>query len=482
MNAEILIVDDEDDIRSLIQGILEDEGYATRQAASAEQAYKAVAEKTPSLVILDIWLQGSEDDGLDILRKLRSEHKNLPVVMISGHGTIETAVSALKDGAYDFVEKPFKTDRLLLTISRALENARLKRENAVLKKRTQGPASDLNGSSALIQGVMQTIERVAPTNSRVLLSGEPGTGKDIAARMIHKKSQRANEAFLILNCATLRPERLEIELFGAAEGLNGDGEQVGILEQAHGGTLLLDEIADMPLETQGKIVRVLQEQRFHRVGEQTSIEVDVRVLATTNRNIETLIAEGRFRQDLYYRLNVVPVEMPPLRARVQDTTELAQIFLDNFLKQTGFAPRIFSSAALSILKNYKWPGNIRQLRNVIEWVVIMHGAQGSEDFAPEHLPPEISGARVSAAELAEEKQLSFRDDYLEMPLREAREEFERQYLVSQIQRFDGNISRTAQFVGMERSALHRKLKSLNAHSEKDEMTDADTDEQKRKRA
>lgn len=483
MKADILIVDDEDDIRGLIQGILEDEGYITRQAANSEQAYRAVAEKVPALVILDIWLQGSQDDGLDILRKLRAAHGNLAVVMISGHGTIETAVSALKDGAYDFVEKPFKTDRLLLTVSRAIENARLKQENAALRKQTQGGESMLNGGSAPMQGVLQTIERVASTNSRVLLSGEPGTGKNIAARMIHSKSRRADGAFLVLNCATLRPERLEAELFGSAEGGDGGDGYMGVLEQAHGGTLLLDEVADMPLETQGKIVRVLQEQRFNRVGGKIPIEADVRILATTNRNLETLMGEGHFRQDLFYRLNVVPLEMPPLRARVQDIPELAQFFLENFLKQTGLPSREFSKTAIAALKSHKWPGNVRQLRNVVEWVVIMHGGRSAGDFVPEHLPPEFTGGNSAASPFPQTSlRLSFPEDYLEMPLREAREEFEREYLISQVERFDGNISRTAQFVGMERSALHRKLKSLNANIEKENLTAGSDPEIGRKRA
>lgn len=484
MKTEILIVDDEDDIRGLIQGILEDEGYATRQAANSDQAYKAVEERVPSLVVLDIWLQGSRDDGLEILKTLKAAHPGLPIVMISGHGTIETAVSALKDGAYDFVEKPFKTDRLLLTISRAIENADLRRENAALRKRTaQPPSFTLGGRSALMQGILQTIERVAPTNSRVLLSGEPGTGKDIAARMIHQKSQRADEAFLVLNCATLRPERLEIELFGAVGGHNGESGHTGILEQAHGGTLLLDEIADMPLETQGKIVRVLQEQRFTKVGGKTPVEVDVRVLATTNRDLGALMEEGRFRQDLFYRLNVVPVEMPPLRARAQDIPELAQVFLENFLKRTGLPSRNFSQAAIAVLKSHKWPGNARQLRNVVEWVVIMHGSQGAGDFTPENLPPEITGGAPGAGEGAAPAGGFLLNGYLEMPLREAREEFEREYLVAQVSRFDGNISKTAQFVGMERSALHRKLKSLNANPEKgDAPAGTELEPSRRKRA
>jgi len=483
VTAEILIVDDEEDIRNLIREILEDEGYTARVAANSTQAYQIVAEHVPSLVILDIWLQESDDDGLKILKKLKAAHPFLPVLMISGHGTIETAVSAIKDGAYDFIEKPFKSDRLLLMISRALETAKLKKENAVLKKQTQGGTPFLTGSSPMIVATQQIVERVAPMGSRVLITGEPGTGKDIVARMIHKQSTRKHEAFLVLNCATLRPERLEIELFGAAHGLNGEAAQIGILEQAHGGTLLLDEVADMPLETQGKIVRVLQEQRFQRIGDSTPIEVDVRILATTNRNLEELMKAGHFRQDLFYRLNVVPIQMPALRERFQDIPDLADLFLRDFLKQTGVNPKPFSATALNTLKQYKWPGNVRQLKNVVEWVVIMHGAEEPENFGPEHLPPEVSPESLRRVPQAhgENAPPSINTDYLTLPLREAREEFEREYLLSQVERFEGNISKTAQFVGMERSALHRKLKTLQISSEREDPSET-PQEDDRKRA
>ncbi len=478
---EILIVDDEQDIRNLIQEILEDEGYVARAVANSSEAYRIFSEKVPDLVILDIWLQESEDDGLQILKKLKAAHEYLPVIMISGHGTIETAVSAIKDGAYDFIEKPFKSDRLLLMVSRALETARLKKENAALRRFAQADSPVLLGHSPLVQAIQQLVERVAPMGSRVLITGEPGTGKDVVARMIHKESTRKDEVFLVLNCATLRPERLEMELFGSTQGGQGGSAHIGILEQVHHGTLLLDEVSDMPLETQGKIVRVLQEQRFQRIGDQTPIEVDVRIVATTNRNLEDLMKNGQFREDLFYRLNVVPIHMPPLRNRVQDIPELAQTFLQDFLKQTTYATKSFSSSAMTLLKQYRWPGNIRELKNVMEWVVIMYGAQSIDMFAPEHLPPEIM-ADPARKDLVTHGEPSFlKMDFLTLSLREAREAFEREYLLSQVARFDGNISKTAQFVGMERSALHRKLKMLNISPDKEELSETEIQDD-RKRA
>ena len=461
MSADILIVDDEADIRNLIQGILEDEGYETREAASSEQAYAEVEKKLPSLIVLDIWLQGSKDDGLEILKTLKAQHTDLPFVMISGHGTIETAVSAIKDGAYDFIEKPFKSDRLLMMISRALETAILRRENAALKKQALGQADQLIGKSPAVQGINEIINRAAPTNSRILIQGAPGTGKDVVARLIHEHSERKDQVFLALNCATLRPERLEIELFGCVAGVDGESEHIGILEKAHGGTLLLDEVGDMPLETQGKILRVLQEQKFQKIGGNDVIESDVRVLATTNLNLEQAIKDGDFREDLYYRLNVVQIEMPRLQERTEDIPAFAESFLQNFLKNSDEQEKSFTPAALNVLKSYNWPGNIRQLKNMMEWVSIMHGGSDEEKLSPEHLPPEltISDAVVGGQDT---------DTYFDLPLREAREEFERQYLLSQVARFDGNISKTAQFVGMERSALHRKLKSLQINLDKDE--------------
>lgn len=454
MTADILIIDDESDIRSLIQGLLEDEGYKTRTAANDETTYRLIAEKAPELVILDIWLQGSRHDGLQILENIKADHPHIPVLMISGHGTIETAVSAIKQGAYDFIEKPFKSDRLFLMIERALETAKLRKENASLRTKVQGP-SELIGHSPAMTTLNQTLLRVAQTNSRVLITGEPGTGKDLAARFIHRQSQRANGPFMVLNCAIMRPERLEIELFGSENGVLGEPGKPGVLEHADGGTLLLDEVADMPLETQGKIVRALQEQRFQRVGGQQEIEADVRILASTNRDLKKCMDKGDFRQDLYYRLSVVPIQMPPLRDRVQDIEALAEYFASVYAQQAGRSACRFDPAAIATMQAYDWPGNVRQLRNVVEWCIIM-GCTANEDVVkPHQLPPEITAPAQDHSRKSVKAA-----DLVSLPLREAREEFERNYLFAQIKRFGGNISKTAEFVGMERSALHRKMKQL----------------------
>lgn len=448
MKGDILIVDDEADIRNLVKGILEDEGYATRLAATSRHVYELISESLPDLLVLDIWLQGSEHDGLEILKTVKQNYPSIPVIMISGHGTIETAVGAIKQGAYDFIEKPFKSDRLLLLIDRALETARLRRENEALRQRTEGPF-ELIGSSHTMEALQQTLARIAQTNSRVLLTGEPGTGKDIAARAIHKLSKRPSGPFVALNCAIMQPDRLETELFGAMNGTPG------VLEQANSGTLFLDEVADMPLETQGKIVRALQEQKFQRVGGSELIETDVRIVASTNRNLQALIEEGRFRQDLYYRLNVVPLNMPSLREHPEDVPELSSFFAESFSRISGLPPCVFSETAIASMQAYDWPGNVRQLRNVIEWTMIMNGGRGDE-IGPEELPPEISpmGRREAGNGIGGAR------EFISLQLREARELFEKDYLQSQIRRFGGNISRTASFVGMERSALHRKMKQL----------------------
>lgn len=456
--ADILIVDDEADIRTMIQGILEDEGYSLRQAGNSKHAYEKISERVPDLIIQDIWLQYSEHDGLKILETVKEQHPLLPVIMISGHGTIETAVTAIRHGAYDFIEKPFKTDRLILMVERALESARLKRENEKLRERADGP-SDLVGPSALLSNLRTSIGRVAQTSSRVLLTGEPGTGKDIAARMIHKLSGRASGPFMVLNCATMRPERLEMELFGNEEGIMGEGARAGVLEQAHTGTLFLDEVADMPLETQGKIVRVLQEQKFHRLGGKDPIEADVRILASTNRNLEDAIKNGSFRQDLYYRLNVVPIEMPALRQHPEDIPAIADYFAQNYSRQSGLPLMTFSPGAQTALQACNWPGNVRQLRNVVERIMIMASGNAEGVIQVDHLPPEVMSVKVSGSAAGGNTPDSSAD-FMSVPLREAREIFEKEYLSSQLRRFGGNISKTAQFVGMERAALHRKLKQL----------------------
>lgn len=455
MARDILIVDDESDIRMLIAGILEDEGYPTREAADSDSAQAAINDRVPGLVILDIWLEGSRLDGLELLEWLKRDHPLVPVVMISGHGTIETAVQAIKQGAYDFIEKPFKADRLLVIVERAMEAARLRRENEELRTQAGG-ATELLGSSHAIQQVRQAVEKVAPSGSRVLITGPAGSGKEVAARMIHNRSRRANGPFVVVNCAAMHPDRMEIELFGTEHGVDGPEapRKVGMFEQADGGTLLLDEVGDMPLETQGKIVRVLQEQTFERVGGTARVEVDVRVIATTTRDLQEAITEGEFREDLYYRLNVVPLRIPALKERREDIPGLAMHFMERAARSAGSVARRLGDDALAALQAYDWPGNVRQLRNVMDWLLIMAPGDSREVIRADMLPAEIG------AQAPEVLRLEKSSEIMALPLRDAREMFEREYLLAQITRFNGNISRTAEFVGMERSALHRKLKAL----------------------
>lgn len=465
--ADILIVDDQEDIRTLIGGILTDEGFTTRMAADSTSALAAVDEKQPDLVILDIWLETGDMDGLHILKKIAKKYPLVPVIMISGHGTIETAVSAIQLGAYDFIEKPFKADKLLVLANRAIETARLKKENQELRVTALGTISELNGVSHSIMQVCQSIDRMAPTNSRILISGEPGTGKGVAARMIHMKSKRADKSYITLNCAMMSPERLEQELFGQ-EG--PQGLKPGVLEQANGGTLFLDEVADMPLETQAKIVRVLQEQSFIRLGGREKIETDIRIIASSNQNLMELTNAGKFRQDFYYRLNVVPLEMPALRDRLEDIPVLAKFFMEMAAKNVQSQPRGFAEDAMALMQSYSWPGNVRQLRNAIEWLLIMAPGSANDPITADMLPPDVKQQAIDMIRGKEGVEL------MSKPLREAREIFEREYLLSQVNRFGGNISKTALFIGMERSALHRKLKSLGLQTnDKDRPAENDDD-------
>ncbi len=461
MAHDILIVDDEADIRALVKGILEDEGFQVREAANSAAALQSVETRRPNLVLLDIWLQGSALDGLGILKEIKRDHPAVPVLMMSGHGTIEVAVAAIKIGAYDFIEKPFKADRLLFLIERAIEAARLRRENAELRLRAGNDAA-LIGDSQALRDVILVIERVAPANSRVLITGPAGAGKEVAARMIHARSRRADGPFVVLNCAALGPERFEEELFGVegeGAGENGKSRRPGILERAHGGSLLLDEIADMPAETQGKIVRVLQEQVFHRVGGRQPVQVDARVFATSTRDLAAEVAAGRLREDLFYRLNVVPVAMPSLASRRADIPALARHFMARAAAAVGQAPRAIGEDAIAALQSYAWPGNVRELRNIIERILIMAPGDSAQPIRAENLTPEIGAAATVA------KGWERGAEIMGLPLREAREIFEREYLLAQITRFEGNISRTAAFIGMERSALHRKLKMLDVNPE-----------------
>ena len=460
MAHDILIVDDEPDIRLLIDGILRDEGYETRQAGDSDAAIAAFRARRPSLVILDVWLQGSRLDGIGILQALHGEEPRVPAVMISGHGTVETAVQAIQHGAYDFIEKPFQADRLLLVVRRALEAARLADENAELRLRAS-PELELTGDSTAIQQLRGAVEKVAPTGSRVLITGPAGSGKEVVARMIHARSRRAEGPFVALNCAILNPARFEAELFGTEAGADPakDPRRAGVLERAHGGTLLLDEVSDMPLETQGKIVRALQDQSFERVGGSSRVKVDVRVLATSNRDLQAEIAAGRFREDLFYRLAVVPLRVPALRERREDIPVLARHFLTRSAESSGIARRELSADALTALQAYEWPGNVRQLRNLMDWLLIMAPGGAADAIRADMLPPEIG---QGAPALLHFDPVA---DVMSLPLREARDLFETQYLQAQLMRFGGNISRTAGFVGMERSALHRKLKQLGVGSD-----------------
>jgi len=452
MATDILIVDDETDIREIVSGILSDEGHGTRTARNSDEALAAIEARRPHLVFLDIWMQGSRLDGLQLLQVIKEQHPNLPVVMISGHGNIETAVSAIRHGAYDFIEKPFKADRLVLIADRALEASRLKREVTELRARA-GAVNRIIGKSSAINQLRQIIERVAPANSRILISGSPGSGKELAARTIHEASARSAGPFVVINAATMTPETMETELFGV-EGRDGRSRKVGALEEAHGGTLYIDEVADMPRETQGKILRVLVDQNFQRVGGATRVNVDVRIISSSARDLATLIAEGAFREDLFHRLSVVPIRVPALAERREDIPELIEFFMDHVSTTSGMAKRRIAEDAMAVLQSHDWPGNIRQLRNNVERLMILAVGDADAEVTADMLPAEIGALVPSTPGSAGGERL------MSLPLREAREVFEREYLVAQINRFGGNISRTAEFIGMERSALHRKLKSL----------------------
>ena len=456
MPRDILIIDDEEDIRLLVAGILEDEGYQTAVAANSDAALAALeSSPLPALLILDIWLQDSTLDGMELLNLLRRRYPDLPIIMISGHGNIETAVSAIKLGAYDFIEKPFKADRLLLQIIRALEASDLRRENTELKLRL-GPVPGLIGGSGAVSALQAAVKKVAPTGSRVMISGPAGSGKEIIARLIHEQSYRSEAPFVVVNSAMMRPESLEMELFGSEQGYpdSSSPRRMGTFERAHGGTLFFDEVADMPLETQGKMVRVIQEQSFEREGSDARVEVDVRVIAASNRDLALEIDAKRFREDLFYRLNVVPIHVPALRERREDIPMLAHHFMQRAAESSGLPPREIAADAMAVLQACEWPGNVRQLRNVIEWLLIMSPGTSADDVTVAMLPPELG---ANSNDMAGNQ---WTGEIMALSLREAREIFEREYLTTQLSRFGGNISRTAQFVGMERSALHRKLKGL----------------------
>jgi len=460
MAYDILIVDDEPEIRKQIAGLLTDEGMSAREAGTVDEALAATKNRIPSLALVDIWLHGDHTAGLRLLEKIKAEYPALPVVMISGHGNIETAVEATQKGAYYFIEKPFKTDHLLLVVKKALHAAQLERENAELRLRAGGEI-DLTGNSNAASQLRQLVEKVAPTNSRIMISGPSGAGKEVVARMIHERSKRAGGPFIVVNCATMRPETLEVEMFGTEKGEGDAPRKVGLFEQANGGTLLLDEVADMPLETQSKIVRLLHDQSFERIGGSSPVQVDIRVMASTTRELTGEIEARRFREDLYYRLSVVPIIVPPLKDRREDIPMLAREFMKRSSQATGMPQRQFGDDTLAALQTYEWPGNVRQLRNVIEWLLIMTPSDADTVVRADMLPPEITATTPNVLKWERGGEI------MSLPLREARELFEREYLMAQVTRFGGNISRTSNFVGMERSALHRKLKSLGISNERE---------------
>ena len=455
MALDILVVDDEPDIRELISGVLADEGYAVRTAETAERALEEVRTRTPRLVVLDVWLQGSGMDGLSLLKYLKSIDPILPVIVISGHGNIETAVAAIRRGAYDFIEKPFKTDRLLHLIDRAIESASLKYENATLKNQA-GSSEQWIGSSQAAASLRGSIEKVAPANSRIMITGPAGVGKELAARLIHQNSTRAGGPFVVVNAASIAPDQMESALFGEEDN-QGRTVRIGLFEKAHNGTLLLDEVADMPKGTQNKILRVLTEQRFQRVGGRSDVSVDVRVMSATTRDLKVEIDDGRFREDLFYRLNVVPLRVPSLAERRDDIVELVQYFASRIADSSGLTPREFSNEAMAVLQSMDWPGNVRQLRNIVERILILSPSDSNRPVSVDELPTDGGGTGSQSSKGASA-------EFVGLSLRDAREQFEREYLALQITRFNGNISRTAEFIGMERSALHRKLKALGVSS------------------
>lgn len=458
MSADILIVDDELDIRELISGILEDEGFETRLSFDSDSALASIEERRPSLVVLDIWLQGSRLDGLELLEVIKERSPDLPVVIISGHGNIETAVSAIKRGAYDYLEKPFKADKLVVIVERALETSRLKRENDVLRGRTGGDNS-LVGGSTVIRQLKQTIEKIAPTNSRVLITGPHGTGKELAARILHENSLRANGPFITLSAATMTPERMEEELFGVEDVQTGRSVRIGALEEAHQGTLYIDEIGDMPIETQAKILRVLVEQKFQRFNGANKVKVDVRVVSSSSRNLQKMIIDGSLREDLFHRLNVVPVAVPALCDHAEDIPELVAHFAAQYSAQSGQPARLISNEVVAVLQTHDWPGNVRQLRNNVERLMILAEGEADSEISIDMLPSEV-GDSVPATVNGTQG-----EEVLSLSLRDAREVFERDFIAAQLVRFGGNISKTATHVGMERSALHRKIKSLGLNTE-----------------
>ena len=464
MAVDLLIIDDEEDIRELIGGILEDEGYESRLADNSDAALAAIAERRPAMVILDIWLQGSRLDGLDLLIEIKKVHKDLPVVIISGHGNIETAVSAIKRGAYEYIEKPFKADRLIHVVGRALENSRLKRENEQLRHQS-GESSSIVGSSNVMRDLTLVLKRAAPSNGRIMLFGPMGSGKELAARSIHNWSTRTEAPFVVVSAATMLPERMEEELFGV-EDQHGNPTRVGKLEEAHGGTLYLDEVADMPMETQGKVLRVLVDQTFNRVGGAKQVNVDVRIVSSSSKDLTALAKAEAFREDLLHRLAVVPIHLPSLHEHREDIPELVHHFCSLYATQASKPLRTFAEDALAIIQTMDWNGNVRQLKNSVERLLIMSSGDADEPISAAMLPADLTGTTANGGGANGIESL------MSLPLKDARDTFESEYIRAQLSRFGGNISKTAAFVGMERSALHRKMRALDISVAERENDDA----------
>ena len=456
MKKDIIIVDDEKDIRELISGILSDEGFETRLAKDIDSLKIELIKRVPSLILLDVWLDQSNADGIDILKVLKKSYPYIPVIMISGHGTIDMAINALKIGAFDFIEKPFKAERLILLIEKALQdrNLKLKVLDFELKENER---MSLIGKSSIFKNIKQKLNKIASTNSRVLINGPSGSGKELMARWIHKKSERGSFPFIVASCATLSPERVEQVLFGWNE-VNSENKNnqsnIGLFEQANYGTLFFDEICDLPLQTQGKLVQAIQDQSFYKIGSNKKINVDVRIISASNNNLAEFIQNGTLRQDLFYRLSVAPIEVPPLNKRGEDIADLIVHFLNLLARDFGNSILKISSETLVILKNYDWPGNVRQLKNILEWLNIMYGKQKDFIISPSHLPPEILGYNKKEENI-------HNSNHLSLSLKDARKVFEKNYLKEQLKRFKGSIAKTSSFIGMDRSALHRKLKELD---------------------
>ena len=454
MYKTILVVDDEESICQSLQGILSDEGYEVRSVGSGEEALKAVEEDPPDLVLLDIWLPGM--DGLEALKIIKTETPQVPVIMMSGHGTIETAVKATKLGAFDFIEKPISLEKVVLLVNHALDLVRLEEENKFLKQKVTS-AFELIGQSKTIIELKEMIRIVAPTNAWILIMGENGTGKELVARSIHYQSKRAKRPFIEVNCAAIPEELIESELFGHEKGsfTGATAKKRGKFELAHEGTLFLDEVADMSLKAQAKILRILQEKKFERVGGNKFIDTDVRVLAATNKDLEKEMETERFRQDLYYRLNVIPLTIAPLRDRKEDIPILAAQFVKDFCAKEGVEPKAIAPDAIEVFMEHSWPGNVRELKNIMERLVIM--TQG-DTIRADDIPP------LSKEEQPEEAMDTI---FMHNSYRKAKMEFEKKFIMKKLQENEGNISKTADSIGLERSNLHRKIKTHSLESKKE---------------